>query len=168
MKLVTYLFVALCSLILIAGCGRKSQEKISESVIKKAIEKQSGGKAKVDLSEGSISIQTEEGSFQMSSGESAKIPDNFPSDVYVFEGAKIEAVMQSTEGSTLSLSTQDTISKVTGKYRSEMTNKGWKQESTINMGDQQMLLFTKDERASTVIVTSDGEKTMIAMTVANK
>jgi hypothetical protein len=155
----TNLVCALCLMVALAGCGRKAQEKR----IEKAIEKETGGKAHVDLSEESINIKTEDGELNISGGKAAKIPDDFPSDIHVYKGAKVVSTVQAPDGMTVSLLSKDTPKNIADAYKTTMTAEGWTLETSMNMGAQQMLMFAKDDRAATVTIGQTDDGTMIGL-----
>ena len=62
------------ALLILTGCGKKPEEKIAEKII----EQNTGGKAKVDITDQSVKVETEEGTMNMTTGKSAKIPESFP------------------------------------------------------------------------------------------
>src|SRR3989339_449967 len=69
--------------VFLSACQSPSEkviEKVNENVIEKAIEDSMGGNTEVDLNEGNINIETENGTMQ--AGQDVSLPDNFPSDVY--------------------------------------------------------------------------------------
>jgi len=146
------------------GCRRKAEE----TVLEKVIERETGGKADVDISDEHISIKTKDGEMTMASGKAARIPADFPSDVLVYKGARVESVVRTTAGSSVSLTSRDEPSAVVAAYKKAMTGKGWSQETTVDMGEQQMLMFSKDDRATTVVVTRRDNSTFIGLTIAKR
>jgi hypothetical protein len=58
--------LAITAVAALSGC---SGDKIAESIAERQIEKETGGDADIDLSDGKISIETEDGAFQMSADE---------------------------------------------------------------------------------------------------
>ena len=157
------LFLA-CSLIVVLGCGRKLEEKAMENVI----ESETGGRARVDLSDERVSIKTERGDLTITSGKSAKLPSDFPADVHIYKGATVTAVAQMGDGSSITFGCEDAPSKVADTYRDEMTGKGWVVGTSMDMGDQQMMMFTKEKRVVTVTVGESEGSTVIALILAQQ
>ena len=62
--------VAITALAMMSGC---SGDKIAENIAERQIEKETGGDADIDLSDGKISIETEDGAFQMSADEDGNV-----------------------------------------------------------------------------------------------
>jgi type IV pilus biogenesis protein CpaD/CtpE len=158
------IILAVMATALLLGCGRNAQEE----AVEKAIEKQTGGDARVNLSDDGVSVETEDGEMRLSSGNNAKLPENFPDDVYVMEDATVEMAMNMPEGQSVALSCSDTPSDVAAIYRKKMVEKGWKQMASTNMGEQVMLVYTKGNRAANVVIARGEEKgrTRIHLTIA--
>jgi hypothetical protein len=154
----------LCCAVALSGCAKKAGEK----KIEKAIEKQTGGKADVDLSEQSLKVKTDNGEMRMTAGKSAKVPDKFPKDVLVYKKASIEAAVEVPQGFNLVMSTGDDKTKVIETYKKEMAAGGWTQKGSMDMGAQMMLMFEKDKRAAHIMVMTEEGKTRITVTAANK
>lgn len=154
-------FVAL----LFSGCGSSSEEAAIEKQIKEA----TGSDADVSITEDGISIRgkTDVGAFSIRSGEGTEIPENFPADVFVYKPSKIGSYMNAPKGQTLNLYTDDAVKKVREAYRSEMANKGWKEESSLNMGLQTVLSYSKEDREIQIDITSSEDKTDIMVIVLN-
>jgi len=151
----------LCACILAVGCGRKAEEKAME----KAIEKQTGGKASVNIDKNSFSVKTKDGEFTMTSGGDAKIPDDFPSDVFVYKGSTVFSTLKVPDGQQVQLTSKDAVSKVADAYKKEMTAKGWTEESTVTMGEQVVLSYQKDDLRTAVMVMGEKDLSRIILTV---
>ncbi len=163
------LFAAILALILGLACGRSS-EKAAEKAAEKSIEKAMGGDADVDISEEGMEMktETEEGTMSLSAGDKAKVPEDFPSDVYVYEGAAVDMVMDHPEAFMVMLSTDDPLSKVVDIYKKKLTSEGWTKQTAMDMGDTQMLLYVKDDRMAKVTVADDEGVTRINLTADRK
>jgi len=155
-RLVAFLLV--CGL---AGCG----EKIAEKAVEKAIEKEIGGEATVNIGEESLTVKGEDGTMTLTSGKAARVPENFPADVHVYDGATVLNALASNEGFHLTLQSQDSPEKIVAAYKEKMTGQNWTQEMSMDMGVQKMLSFKKDSRSASVIVAADGEKTRVTIGV---
>ena len=121
MKKTTHVFLpclVLCALL--AGCGKQSQETLTEKLIEKSLSRD-GVAAKVDLDGGTMKFSTtdaqgrkadfkvegdtvqvvsEDGVMTFASGENTKVPQNFPEDVLVYAGAKPVSAMLVERGRT--------------------------------------------------------------------
>lgn len=158
------LLTAIFILGILTGCGRKAEEKVLEQTI----EKQTGGKATVDLSEEKMSIETEDGSIEITGGKSAKLPDDFPADIYVLDRAKVISVMTLPGGSSVTFTASEEPSAVADLYKKEMTAKGWAVMRSMNMDPQQIIMFSKDKRTVTASIAMQDDQTMVALVLAQQ
>ena len=111
--------------LLMFGCGEKSEKMAAEKIAEKAIESNIGGDAKVDIEKESIRIETGKGDMTMTAGDSAKLPANFPEDVFLYKDADLKMAMELPQAFNLSFETSDAVSKVSETYLAEMKKKGW-------------------------------------------
>ena len=153
--------LVLAMLLILIGCGKKAEEKIAEKII----ERSTGSKAKVDIADESMKIETEDGSMSVKTGKSAKIPKEFPSDVYLFKPADVEVAMEVGQCYSIALKTGKDIASVTSAYKKEMVNKGWKQQAAMDMGENSMLIYEKEKRITNVAISQDAGETKIVITV---
>lgn len=161
-------FITFISVMVILGCDEKAEEKAAEKMAEKAIESSIGGNAEVDIEENSFRIQTEEGEMTMTAGDSVKLPADFPRDVFLYKGANLNTAMELPEGFNLMFQTKDNPTKVSEAYLAEMEAKGWSKEMSMDMGEQTMMVFKKDERIVNLSIASHEETTQIALTVAKE
>ncbi len=83
-------FVAVLALVLNVACG-KAEEKTVEQVMEQVAEANLGDGSEVDLSEEGMEVtsQDEDGTYTWKAGDKAEIPETFPDDVFIYEGAEI-------------------------------------------------------------------------------
>jgi hypothetical protein len=156
MKKVTCIVLGM--LLLVAGCGKKAEEKITE----KAIERATGGKAKVDLSKNTVKVETENGS--ITAGVSAKIPEGFPSDIFIFKPSDMIGSMEGAgTGYSIAMKTSKDVATVAEAYKKAMIGNGWKQKAAMDMGTQSMLVYEKDKRAANIVISQKNKETSIAI-----
>jgi hypothetical protein len=159
-------FILFISIMVMFGCGKKAGEEAAEKLAEKAMESSFDGKAKVDIEKGSVQIETEKGKMTMTTGDSVKLPADFPEDVLVYKGAKLSMAMEHPQGFNLNLQTKDDMSKVSEVYLAEMTAKGWIKEMSMDMGGQKTMAFKKDERSVSVMISPNEDMTQITLIVA--
>jgi hypothetical protein len=147
------------------GCGEKSEEKTAETIMEKAIESETGGKAEVDIKGESIHIKTKDGEMRMTSGKSVKLPSGFPEDIFIYGDADLNTSMELPEGYNLNFQSKDDPSKISDVYLKEMTAKGWSKEMSMDMGNQKMLVFKKKERMVNVMIAPNEDMTHINLSV---
>ena len=154
--------VVLMAALMVVGCGKKAAER----AVERSIEAGSGGDAKVNITDNSMTIQTDEGTMKIASGGDAKLPDSFPADILVYKGASLQTVMEVPQGFNLMLKTPDAADKVLEAYKSSMTSQGWTQEMAMDMGAQKMIAFKKDNRTVNIVLTPEDGATQVTLTVA--
>jgi hypothetical protein len=161
----TFCFVIgmmMVSCLVLVGC-QKAGEKAAEKAIEAGMAKD-GVKAKVDASGEKITIKSKDGTTVIAGGKGAAVPENFPKDVYVYEGATIKAAISVPNGFNLAMETSDSADKVVGTIKSKMTGFGWKEEMTMNQGNQSLVGYKKGERTAMVNINTDKKTTQITLT----
>jgi hypothetical protein len=150
----------------ISGC-QKASEKAAEKAIEAGMAKD-GTKAKVDISGGKVSIETKDGTAVYSGGKDAKLPDNFPKDVYVYEGATIMASVSVPDGFNLTMETKDGSDKILAAVKGKMTGLGWKSEMEMNQNNNSMITYKKGERNVTINIASQPSGSQISIFASNQ
>lgn len=155
-----------CLMFLFAGCGKEVQE----SAMEKKIEQATGGDADVDISDEGMKItgKTEEGEYAITSGDETEIPDDFPSDVFIYRPSTAVMAMKVPEGHSVTLATRDDKDKVVEAYKKEMEAEGWSEEGFVNMGSHTMLAYVKDGRNANINIIPSDDKVQINVIVAAK
>ena len=154
--------VILTILLVLVGCGKKTEEKIAEKIIEKSI----GGKADVDIAKGTMNIETEDGNMSVQTGKSAKIPDKFPTDIFVFKPSDVLMAMELPKGYTISLKTGKDVAAVTSAYKKSMTDKGWKQKAAMDLDGKSMFFYEKEKRVTHVAISHKDGETNIVLTAS--
>lgn len=182
------LTVSLATCIAVMGCGKKSEEEVAEKLIERSLGKDGvathvdiadgkmsftatdaeGKKSNISMSEEGVTIGSEDGTTSYATGAAAKVPKTFPEDVLVYPGSEIVSSMTLPEGFHLILKSKDAAAKVVAKYQAEMADKGWTEDASINMGNQSMLTFKKDNRIVSLMIGSEDNSAQIAVTVTTQ
>jgi len=133
------------------GCGKiaeKIQQKAVEKAVEKTIEAKSGGEAKVDLSGKSVSGTFKNGKQVTGIGEGATLPDDFPKQVPVYPGAKLQISHADKSGDpkyALVFDAPDAPDKVVAYYKDEL--KSFNLEQDIAGEGARVLLFVDKVQA---------------------
>lgn len=133
-------------------------KKAGVSLLQTAIEKQTGVKTDIsDLEKGKMTF-TDNKTGQTVDIGSGEIPDSFPKDFPVYPGAKITGSLsggQASQGNGywLTLTTKDSVSAVTEFYKSELKDKGWEIQSTLNVGGATTYTVAKEKTSGSVSVS---------------
>ena len=132
------------------------QREATETKIESSIEKATGGQADVDISDKSVKVNTNTGSF--SAGESVSLPSGFPSDVHVVDGT-ITAVTTMTEidGYSVSIQTSKTVTAVKEEYESKLKADGWTITMSLVIQGGATIGGEKDNRTVTVSISEDDD-----------
>jgi hypothetical protein len=156
-----------CLLLLLNGCGNSVEEK----AVEKKIEKETGAKAEVDLSDQGMKMTgTSEGEkFSVTTGEATEIPKDFPEDVPLYQPARAVSAVVVAGGYSVTLTTPDAVDKVAANYKAQMTAQGWAEQASMNMGGQTVLVYGKEEgRVVNIAVMPVEGATTITVTVATE
>lgn len=140
----------------LGACGQSVEEKVIES--------QTGGKVKVNKKKGTVEFKTKEGTIKTGDKQ---LPDDFPKDVPVYKGAKIEGSISSQgaqgAGMTIILEARAGFDTVASYYRKEMPAEGWQEISKFEVGEGAsragMYGYEKGSRSATINISRNDEDT---------
>jgi len=154
----------------LSACKSPSEkliEKANEGIIENALEDSMGGDVKVDLSDEGVSVKTDKGTMQ--TGGKVSLPDNFPSDVHVYDGKLIAAMFNEVNnGFTLTIEIKDSLENVKSVYENKLKASGWTVGEAMNLGASLFLTAEKDKRAVTVVVNQVDGTSVLALTINDK
>lgn len=157
------------------GCNPVAslEKKATEGIIENAINKQTGGQAKVDLGEngsGAVTFKDNKTGDYSSLGEGAKIPDGFPTDLPQYPGAKTVSVSLSGTRKTASLmqTTTDGPEKVILALKTAIKAQGFTEASTITLGDGEIVSYEKGTIKITLSVGADSDNKETSITLARE
>ncbi|MGI6459098.1 MAG: hypothetical protein ACOX5J_03215 [Candidatus Hydrogenedentales bacterium] len=181
---------------LVAGCGEKSAEKASEALAEQIIERAArgiGANVDVDVSSGKISVKgvdehgqavdftvgadtgtmtSDDGAVSFATGEAAKIPDDFPKDVPLYQGAQLVSVHRDTNAGMTSLAATsgDPAGTIAEFYTKQMEANGWTRETAFNQSDSMhMMSYEKDSRQlSIIIIAGEDDATQIQLALSRQ
>jgi hypothetical protein len=161
-KMPRILFCLFFSIIFLTGCG--------ESAEKEKIEKATGTKADMDLSNKKMKItgETENGKYTITAGEETEIPGDFPDDVFIYRPSKVIMAMKVPEGHSLTLTSSDDRSRILDTYKQKMDAKGWTEETSIIMGPQSTIVYKKNGRTASISVITSDKALQINLVVTTK
>ena len=129
-----------CGCALASGCDKiaeKVAQKATEAAVERSLEKQTG--AQVDLNsdgKGSISVRSDKGNVEINGG---KVPDNWPKDVPLYPGARVDVSMSNDQTQMLSLITSDSPSQAVEFYKAKLAS--LKLEANIALEKQTALSY---------------------------
>ena len=139
--------------------AEEPNEEAVEKAVEQQIEMETGDQAKVDISDNGMEItsQDADGVYTYQGGDTAELPDGFPADVYVPDGATVDMVSDSPNGFVVALSTETALPAVVEAYLKEMSSAGWNKMTETEMDGGRMIAYFKGERSVNVgIFDEDG------------
>lgn len=166
-KIATALMVALLLGVALTGCSMAAEEA-TEALV----ESGTGADVEIDDDGESVSIETEDGSIEISGGESATLPDGFPEDMPVYDGQIVMAQSVDTPegtGYNVGIQTSDSEDDVAAWYSDELANEGWTIAAEISNDGDGMMMTTyqveKNGSNSQVVIAEEDGQTQIVLTV---
>jgi hypothetical protein len=162
--------VALAALLVIgATAGCNPEEEAAEEII----EQTTGGDVEIDDDGESVTIETEDGSMEITGGDGAAVPDGFPDDMPLYEGTIVLGQMMETPEGTaynVGVETTDGAYEVADWYADEMASAGWTTTSELTNEAEGAIIVTrqaeKDGVMAQVVIAEEDGLTQIAVTVA--
>jgi len=94
-----------------------------------------------------------------------KLPEDFPKSVYVYKNAKLESAAKVPNGHSITLLSKDGAKKIIKAYRNKMSEKGWKEMSSMDMNKTTMLTYKKNKKFASISIMKEKKKTRITITV---
>lgn len=157
-------YVIPIALVIVVGltglsCGKTATEKAAE----KEIETATNGQADVDVSNNTVNVTTNQGSWQ--AGENVSLPTGFPDDVYVVDGNITAAfTTNETNGYTVSIETTQSVNDLQTLYDTELKADGWNITFSMAASGSATLGGQKDNRTVSVGISSGDEgKNMVVI-----
>jgi hypothetical protein len=155
--------------VVIAGC-KMALRSIGQNIAEKMIEDASGGKANMDVQNGSMTITTSEGTVTTGSG---KVPESWPKDVPVYAGATVQFSGTNNAGTgqggmALVLSSKEDPEVIVEYYKTTLKAGGWTVVNTMAAQGNTILLFTKGSKALSLSITGASGETSITMGVQDQ
>lgn len=140
------------------------------SAVENAVEEAAGNAlgGDVNVDDGNISVTDEEGN-EMQLGENVSVPDNWPSEVPVYDNGKLISVMVAGDGSSVNAvwQTDATTEEAAAAYGAALESSGFTVGDTSAMSG--MTNSTYEGNGYTVTVTTlDAEGTATLMVNAEK
>ncbi len=147
------------------NCFRCDQagERLAEKIAEKAIEKETGEKAKVDIDkgEGKITIEGKEGKAKIEIGKGADLAGLPPELVYPNAISQGSIRTENDENKIISIgfSSKDKLTEIENHYAQTLKNSGWVQKARAEH---------EDEGAKMVMVTYEKGKNKMSVTISSQ
>ena len=113
---------------------------------------QLGDKGKIEYSEKKVTISGEKGeNITIDASDDAKVPTDFPQDIYVPAGVQVKQSLKMDDGFHLILESKDAVAKVVADFKENMVKKDWKEEAAIDSEQGSMLEYSQGEKRSVLV-----------------
>ncbi len=182
----------------LAGCGKaadKTAEKVAEKAAEQALKPSGGGRVDIDNTTGEVRVTrrdasgasydmkstasgesvemtqtTEDGTVTAQFGGEAKLPADFPKDVPVLDGMKIEAAVTDSGKGEFSVTGKTTTpaDDVLSFYKEKTAAQGWKETMSMNAGEMHTFMCEKDARVLSVMMVKEEDGTLVSLSVTPK
>jgi hypothetical protein len=138
-------------------------QKAVEGYIENAVEKNSGGKAKVDLSgsQGGMVVRNQDGSYT-GLGENLQVPPELPSDFlrYTSGDAKIvQLTIDKDKNIAMTVKTSDMPDAALAWYDGQLTAQGYTKQTTADLMQGKVAIYKKEETTFSVTAGRDEDAT---------
>lgn len=146
-----YLICTAIAAIGLAGCGESTGEAAAEKMAGQML----GQEVEVEDDGETVTI----GGTRMSSGKAARMPEDFPKDLYLPGSYKLESVIQSADSTVVHLSSADAAEKLFNDAIDAMKSQGWILGWSMPPNEGAGLAsFEKDGRRASISVDERGDE----------
>lgn len=137
------------------GCNKSTTIETSEGKVK--VSENAGGQ---------IEVQTKDGKATVAASDSkVSIPETFPKDVPIVDGAVAKLSMTQGKTELLHLSVPRPVETVAKEYSEKLKAGGWSIESTMNMGDTAAIQAKKENRTCSAVVMKEDGGSLVQLSV---
>ena len=159
------------------GCGRGSTYNTPDGEVKvdkskdQITVKTKDGEVKVNQKgdEATYEAKTKDGTVKFSTATSGvALPDNFPKDIPIYKGAKVQMASSQPKVSMVQLLVDAAAPDAAKYYQDELKAQGWEIESTTNMGDSSMVVAKKENRSCSVMAMKQDNGSLVQIAVEFK
>lgn len=163
--LLLFFFVIVPGILLTAGAfwlKNASTDKLAENAIEGIVEKASGGQVDIDSSNGSFSVESENGDSSFSVGDDQKLPSDFPKDSipYIKEKAVTFVLTSTNEGKknwSVTTSVDKTFEATKAFFEDRIKSPDYEDVSSYGFGDTQTYFGKKLPYSVSVTITQGSD-----------
>jgi hypothetical protein len=120
------------------------QPRVVEAPVERVVEDETGKQVAVQVSPQGVVVKSKDKDSVRLDTSSGKPPEDWPSEVPLYPGAKINMSMKLGRGFTLTLETQDTAAKVAEFYKAQLSS--LQQQNSVDLGKGQTLVWSDDKK----------------------
>lgn len=126
-----------------------------------------------DGDKGSLQIKGPEGTMTMTTGDGAVLPPNYPKDIPLYPGLKLNMVQTIPENNTFVVQgfSDDPLDKVAAFCKEKMPANGWTEQTSMNQGGDSpmaMFAFQKDQRTMSILIGKEENQTSISISAGSQ
>lgn len=140
MRTAAYVATILVLVVLASGCGQSPEERMASAIASAA----SGTDVSVEKEGERVVLGSGEEAMTISSGNSARLPDDFPKDVFLPEDYTVESALDSSGFSMVSLRTGGEVGPLADAASAFMKSGGWNQSMMAGDGQSRILTFQNE------------------------
>jgi hypothetical protein len=168
--IVVFVVFILPGIILALFLGWLASGDNAKNLTENIIEQSTGNSVDINTSDGSFSIETDEGSIGV--GNNQKLPEDLPDAVAIYDNQEIIGVVTSTQNTnkfwSITAETEDAIESVKSSIVERYTNAGWVTEETSSFNTTTSYTFTKDNLRTLLTITQIDNKVNITYYVTQE
>ncbi len=148
-------------------------KKAGKALLQEAIENKTGVKTDLkDIEKGKLTFTDTKTSQTVNVG-GEKLPDTFPKDFPIYQGAKVISSVSNIQqgkgnGLLVTFTTPDGLDKVVPFYKSGLSKSGWTVTSSFDSDTIQTWAIIKNTSEGSVSITSEKDLTTIVVTLRDK
>ncbi len=120
--------------------------------------------------EGHGAMKMDHGSGKMTDAKSVALPDNFPSDVPIYPGARVAISSSTAEGASIGLETNEDRQKGFRYYEKNLAAQGWKIDQASTAKTTSILQGKKANRSCDIVISDRSKfaKTSISVMITKQ
>jgi hypothetical protein len=166
MRNTTVLTIAAVATLALAACGKSPGERLAEA----AIEASTGQKAEIDADSGQVTFKTDQGDMKIVTGDDAKLPAQFPKDVFLPADYTVASAMEMPGALVVELDAKGQVAPMFAEADKRMLDQGWKQRVAMQQSaDSQVAIYEKGDRNATLsLYDNEGKGVKLSVQVQAK
>jgi len=157
------LALIISALFLLSGCLSTTEKTVTDK---------NGNKVTVDGKNGKLKIKNKKGEGQAEFGDNVKLPKDFPKDIPIYKGAKINtAITTKNDSGTSKMVTfevKSSLQKITDFYQKELNNSGYRISGTFSSNKLATFTAEKDNTKLVMSIAQNKNKSIVSINVTEK
>ncbi len=145
-----------------AGCNpmQSAQQAAADKLAGSLLSKASGGKVTVNSEGGQYTYKDNKSGAEMTIGENAQLPSDFPTDVPLYAGAKPTSVLVNKQDNTanITLTTDAATADVVKWYEGKFKADGWSEDQNTTVNSVEFRQYSKGSVKMTLSVWPNAEE----------